>query len=70
MDITLDGVAYERVQVIVRENTATVRKRGAELITRKGDVVAVERPDRKTWTIRFADGVAWAVTRSADCGCR
>ncbi len=70
MDIVLDGVAHEKVQVIVRDNMATVRKRGAELIARKDHVIAVQRPDRKTWLVQFADGVAWEVKRNADCGCR
>lgn len=72
MDITLDGVDHKRVQVIVRDNVATVRSNRPprRQVASKSGVTSVERPDRKTWRIVFADGTQWAVTRNPDCGCR
>lgn len=63
---------YQRVQLIVRDNVATISHVG-DVKEEKGDVVAVERVDTHRWLIRFVDGSAWAANvpqrGKAGCGC-
>lgn len=73
-DIALDSDAptYQRVQVIVRKETATV-SRGGDVLASKAGVLSVEQPQSRNWLIRFDDGTAWAASmpqKRGGCGCK
>lgn len=63
--VEIDGIVFDPVMVVVRNNVAKVTEYG-EVIYERAGVVAVEQLRRNAvWTIRFDDGGPdWDVTRS------
>lgn len=74
-DVATEGDVPDllRVQVIVRDNKATISRVGDVLLERD-QVVAVEQVQSRSWLIRFQDGSAWAAKvpdrRAGGCGCK
>lgn len=63
-----DGELLDKVSLLVRQNTATIRL-GSDVVT-TADVTAVQRASgRNRWTITLASGETWAVERVGGCGC-
>lgn len=63
-----DGTVHERVQTIVRQNVATLRRRnstGGAVIQKAGVVSVTGDPSNKQLrVVTFDDGTEWRVVRS------
>lgn len=67
------GVERSKVQVVVRNNVATVRSRQSQSVTDQRDEVVGVMPvtgNVRQRTITFADGSTWLVQKAKGCGCR
>lgn len=72
MIVTRGDEVVRNAQIIVRQGTATLRdgtRNDRPILEAKEGVIAVERPDRRHWSIQFADSTVWLVERDPDCGC-
>lgn len=65
-----DGLDEDPVMIVVRNNVAVLSKGGGAFLERDQVEAVADGRRGKSWTVRFAGGDEWEVTRSAKGGCK